>query len=250
MRRGKTSLTSRGADERAVREAVIEILRSGPLHTRGLIKELRRTGIVSSPNKILDILRKMEKSGDIIAENVKGGRGPPRRMLRLSGRLVPLPAPPNARQRRLIRTAISKTLRGSKDFRSLEQDLQELINDPPKYWVRRISGGKPNAVLQEAFDSHQQLTTILSILTLMALIDSFTAVTWLTRTTVWAAIKQPDLSANLSQGEKRRRLFAISDSVETRINEIAEWWKEAMREYYLSDEFLGEICEDLTLIID
>ena len=139
-------------DETIKRRLVKEVFESFPagLSVRDTIKETRKRRILSSPNKILKLLRELYREGILDFRMMKTGRGPMRKVYSLS-----LPArmhrPPSE-------IKVDLDMRRKVLSLGIEPLIEELRRSPVEYWTMRVlEAAKLAGVVEQLKDNRDKV---------------------------------------------------------------------------------------------
>ena len=116
-------------DSAAKRRMVKEVFENFPngLSVRHTIGEVRKRGILSSPNKILKLLRELYREGTLDCRMVKSGKGPMRKLYYLSFLAKTIPDSSNIGKILDMRTKALSL--------GIEPLIKELQRSPALYWT-------------------------------------------------------------------------------------------------------------------
>lgn len=120
------------ADVNLKRKIAEEVFKNFPdgLSVRDTIKETRKKGILSSPNKILKLIRELHEDGALDLRMMKGGKGPMRKIygLSLSARMAP----------DLSDVKVKLDMRRKVLSLGIESLVKDLQRSPAGYWTMRV----------------------------------------------------------------------------------------------------------------
>lgn len=139
-------------DNRLKRRLVEEIFEKFPsgLSVRDTVKEAGKRRILSSPNKVLKLLRELYAEGVLDFRMTKVGRGPPRKIytLSLSARVQTVPSEIKIdfdRRRKVLSLGI-------------EELIEELRRSPARYWTMRVlEAAEAAGVIEQLKDDRDKM---------------------------------------------------------------------------------------------
>jgi len=218
-------------DSTLKRRLVKEVFENFPngLSVRDTIDKVRKRGILSSPNKILELLRELHREGILDHRMVKGGKGPSRKLYFLSSMAKTIPDA----------TKIKETLNLRRNVLSLgiAPLVEELQRSTVRYWADLVLEAANKAgVIEQLKDNRDKVNFSKRLIANIGKRGADVSVGLLRLTDVSFALIQSILTyAFLEETVLQHRLvdekrYNLVKGIEMACEETGEQWKNMVKE--------------------